>query len=252
MIGSLQLFDMVWILTGGGPANSTTTMATFLVTEGTKRQNYGIASAASVILFVVALVFALLYQLLRPAPRHPRTAGLAAAAMTEVPRRPTAPARRPPAAPQPAVTAAARPLVYAAALVVVALTLGPVLYAVLGGFRTNAQLAESPAGLPDPWVLDNYRNVLTTSTFWRYALNSTVVAVITTAPRRGARADGGLPAGPLPVPRAASRSTSSSWSGCSSRPRWRSSRCSSWSPATCRWATPGGAWRSRRRRSRCR
>ena len=63
MVGSLQCFDMVWILTGGGPANSTTTMATFLVTEGTKRQNYGIASAASVILFVVALFFALLYQL---------------------------------------------------------------------------------------------------------------------------------------------------------------------------------------------
>ena len=62
MIGSLQLFDMVWILTGGGPANATTSMATFLVTEGTKRQNYGIAAAASVILFAVALVMALLYQ----------------------------------------------------------------------------------------------------------------------------------------------------------------------------------------------
>jgi raffinose/stachyose/melibiose transport system permease protein len=73
------------------------------------------------------------------------------------------------------------PLVYVAALVVAALTLGPVLYAILGGFRTNAQIAESPAGLPDPWVLDNYRRVLTTGTFWRYALNSTAVAVTTTA-----------------------------------------------------------------------
>ncbi|NLG21505.1 MAG: sugar ABC transporter permease [Actinomycetales bacterium] len=62
MIGSLQLFDMVWILTGGGPANATTTMATFLVNEGTKRQNYGIAAAASVVLFVIALAMALLYQ----------------------------------------------------------------------------------------------------------------------------------------------------------------------------------------------
>jgi raffinose/stachyose/melibiose transport system permease protein len=62
MIGSLQLFDMVWILTGGGPANATTTMATFLVNEGTKRQNYGIAAAASVVLFVIALVLAVLYQ----------------------------------------------------------------------------------------------------------------------------------------------------------------------------------------------
>ncbi|WP_198955117.1 carbohydrate ABC transporter permease [Kineosporia sp. R_H_3] len=64
MIGSIQLFDMVWILTGGGPANATTTMATYLINEGTKRYNYGIATAASVILFAVALVFALLYQFL--------------------------------------------------------------------------------------------------------------------------------------------------------------------------------------------
>ena len=62
MIGSLQLFDMVWILTGGGPANATTTMASFLVSEGTKRQNFGIAAAASVILFIVALVLAISYQ----------------------------------------------------------------------------------------------------------------------------------------------------------------------------------------------
>lgn len=62
MIGSLQLFDMVWILTGGGPANATTTMATFLITEGTKRQNYGIAAAASVVLFGIALILAVLYQ----------------------------------------------------------------------------------------------------------------------------------------------------------------------------------------------
>ena len=72
------------------------------------------------------------------------------------------------------------PLVYVGALVVVAVTLGPVLYAVLGGFRTNAQLAEEPAGLPDPWVLYNYRRVLGSGTFWRYALNSTVVAALTT------------------------------------------------------------------------
>lgn len=62
MIGSLQLFDMVWILTGGGPANATSTMATFLVSEGTKRQNFGVASAASVVLFIVALILAVSYQ----------------------------------------------------------------------------------------------------------------------------------------------------------------------------------------------
>jgi raffinose/stachyose/melibiose transport system permease protein len=64
MIGSLQLFDMVWIMTGGGPANATTTMATYLIGQGSERQNFGIAGAASVILFVIGFVMALLYQLL--------------------------------------------------------------------------------------------------------------------------------------------------------------------------------------------
>ncbi len=62
MIGSLQLFDMVWILTGGGPANATTTMATYLINQGTGRHNYGIAGAASVILFVIGFLMALVYQ----------------------------------------------------------------------------------------------------------------------------------------------------------------------------------------------
>lgn len=70
---------------------------------------------------------------------------------------------------------------YAIALVVVGLTLGPVLYGVLGGFRTNAQIAQDPSGLPDPWVLDNYAGVLTSASFWQYALNSTIIAVLTTA-----------------------------------------------------------------------
>ena len=51
------------------------------------------------------------------------------------------------------------PLVYVLALVVVALTLGPVLYGALGGFRSNEQLARDPAGLPDPWVFSNYSDV---------------------------------------------------------------------------------------------
>jgi len=70
--------------------------------------------------------------------------------------------------------------IYAIALAVVALTLGPVLYGILGGFRSNAQLAENPAGLPAPWVLDNYSGVLKNPDFWQYALNSTMIAVITT------------------------------------------------------------------------
>jgi raffinose/stachyose/melibiose transport system permease protein len=72
------------------------------------------------------------------------------------------------------------PLVYGVAAVVAALTLGPVLYGAVGGFRSNEQLARDPADLPDPWVVDNYRGVLTNDSFWGYAFNSTAIAVITT------------------------------------------------------------------------
>ncbi|GEA85013.1 MAG: carbohydrate ABC transporter permease [Cellulomonas sp.] len=72
------------------------------------------------------------------------------------------------------------PLIYFVALIVVAFTLGPVLYGVVSGFRTNGDLVLNPSGLPDPWVLKNYSGILTDSNFWRYTLNSTVIALITT------------------------------------------------------------------------
>ncbi|GAA1876428.1 carbohydrate ABC transporter permease [Myceligenerans crystallogenes] len=72
-------------------------------------------------------------------------------------------------------------MVYGIALVVVAVTLGPVLYGVLGGFRTNAQIAENAAALPSPWVFDNYAGVLSSPDFWQYTWNSTVIALITTS-----------------------------------------------------------------------
>ncbi|MFC8193756.1 carbohydrate ABC transporter permease [Cellulomonas sp. NPDC057328] len=73
------------------------------------------------------------------------------------------------------------PLVYVAAVVVAVAVLAPVVYAVISGFRSNGQLAENPVGLPSPWVWQNYVNVLTGGNFWRYALNSTIIALITTA-----------------------------------------------------------------------
>ncbi len=62
IIGSLQQFDVVWLLTGGGPVNATTTMATYMVQYGFQRSQLGFGSAVAVILFVVSLAFALVYQ----------------------------------------------------------------------------------------------------------------------------------------------------------------------------------------------
>jgi raffinose/stachyose/melibiose transport system permease protein len=72
------------------------------------------------------------------------------------------------------------PTVYFVALIVIALMLAPIIYIILGGFRTNAQITTDPAGFPDPWNIANYLNVLTGGVFWRQVLNSTIAALATT------------------------------------------------------------------------
>jgi raffinose/stachyose/melibiose transport system permease protein len=73
-----------------------------------------------------------------------------------------------------------QPFVYLIALVVVAVTVTPVVYVILGGFRTTAQINANPSGLPDPWVWDKYLAVFTNPNFWTQFFNSTIVAVVTT------------------------------------------------------------------------
>ncbi|GAA0945219.1 carbohydrate ABC transporter permease [Virgisporangium aurantiacum] len=62
IIGTIQLFDMVWVLTGGGPVHASETMAVTMFQHGFRRFEVGYASAISVAMFLISLVFALLYQ----------------------------------------------------------------------------------------------------------------------------------------------------------------------------------------------
>ncbi len=75
----------------------------------------------------------------------------------------------------------AQPFVYLIALIVVAITIAPVVFVVLNGFRTTAQINENPGGLPDPWVWDKYLAVFQNPNFWTQFMNSTIVALATTA-----------------------------------------------------------------------
>jgi raffinose/stachyose/melibiose transport system permease protein len=62
VIGTIQLFDMVWVLTGGGPVHASEVMAVTMFQYGFRRFEVGYASAISIAMFVLSLVFALLYQ----------------------------------------------------------------------------------------------------------------------------------------------------------------------------------------------
>nr|WP_274635915.1 carbohydrate ABC transporter permease [Microbacterium bovistercoris] len=91
-----------------------------------------------------------------------------------------APHLAPPAHPERERLRWGSPVVYFIALVLVAVCIAPVLYIVVGGFRTNAQITTDPAGLPNPWVIQNYIDVLTSETFWLEVGNSLIAAGITT------------------------------------------------------------------------
>jgi raffinose/stachyose/melibiose transport system permease protein len=71
---------------------------------------------------------------------------------------------------------------YAILLGVAAAILLPILYAFLGGFKDNGQLAGNPVALiPDPWVFDNYADVLwgeNAPAFWGELFNSVIVAIV--------------------------------------------------------------------------
>ena len=62
VIGSIQLFDIVWIMTLGGPAGASSTMATYMIDQGVNSYRIGYATSVAVILFAVCFVFSILYQ----------------------------------------------------------------------------------------------------------------------------------------------------------------------------------------------
>jgi raffinose/stachyose/melibiose transport system permease protein len=64
IIGALQLFDLVYIIWGQYIASTagTSTMATYMVANGRNAGNYGYGNAVAVVLFLISLVVALVYQ----------------------------------------------------------------------------------------------------------------------------------------------------------------------------------------------
>lgn len=62
IVGSLQLFDLIMPLTGGGPNNATHTIVTYLYQFGVVRLQIGFGSAVGVILFVIAVTLAFTYR----------------------------------------------------------------------------------------------------------------------------------------------------------------------------------------------
>jgi len=66
IIGSLQQFILVWILTKGGPVNASEVMATYMYRYGFVRFWLGYGSAVAIVMFLISFFFSLIYQWLSP------------------------------------------------------------------------------------------------------------------------------------------------------------------------------------------
>ena len=60
--GSLKIFDMVYILTGGGPAHATEVPSTLLYSRMFLRNQYGLGSAIAVLLIALCMVLAIVIR----------------------------------------------------------------------------------------------------------------------------------------------------------------------------------------------
>jgi raffinose/stachyose/melibiose transport system permease protein len=66
-IATLRIFDMVWIMTAGGPAHATETVATLVYTTAFRSLDVGYAQAMAMILMAVIVVVTVIeYRLLNP------------------------------------------------------------------------------------------------------------------------------------------------------------------------------------------
>jgi len=70
VLGSIQQFILVWIMTKGGPVNASETMATYMYRFGFVRFQLGYGSAVAIYMFLLCLIFSLIYQRLTRQPDY--------------------------------------------------------------------------------------------------------------------------------------------------------------------------------------
>jgi ABC-type sugar transport system permease subunit len=65
LIGGFSVFDVIFVMTGGGPANATEVLATYTYKEAFTQNNVGYASTLSVVITVISLIASVTFIRLR-------------------------------------------------------------------------------------------------------------------------------------------------------------------------------------------
>jgi ABC-type sugar transport system permease subunit len=62
LIGAFKCFDIIYVLTAGGPGNASQVTTIYLFREAFVNNNYGYGSAISVVLFLIAIIFSIVFM----------------------------------------------------------------------------------------------------------------------------------------------------------------------------------------------
>jgi len=60
-VWNFQKFEIIWLTTKGGPINSTMTLPVWIYSQGFQSFNIGYASSMAILMFIIAVIFAILY-----------------------------------------------------------------------------------------------------------------------------------------------------------------------------------------------
>jgi raffinose/stachyose/melibiose transport system permease protein len=72
------------------------------------------------------------------------------------------------------------PATYLVAIVLFGITVVPMLFVLVDGARTTADVNNSAVGVPHPWIWSNYSTVLSSAPFWQFLGNSALIAGVAT------------------------------------------------------------------------
>jgi len=70
VLGSIQQFILVWIMSKGGPVNASETLATYMYRFAFVRFQLGYGSAVAIYMFIMCLIFSLIYLKITNKPDH--------------------------------------------------------------------------------------------------------------------------------------------------------------------------------------
>ena len=169
VIDSLRAFDLVYVMTRGGPANASQVLANFMYIESFNNYQMGYGASIAVILFLISLAFIITYlvRMLRGGGRTmTAAAGSRQVAIDQETRRVAGQNRL------------ARILMYVGLIIFTLIWIAPVYSTLITSVRTLDDIRINGFwSIPSEITLENFSNAWTQGRVNRYAANSFIITL---------------------------------------------------------------------------